>query len=45
MLETHEAAEEVHRIADNDVVIVFGSSIREDMKDEIKITVVATGFV
>ncbi len=44
MLEVNEAADLIEKAADRDAIVIFGTSIKEDMKDEIKITVIATGF-
>lgn len=44
LLEVNEAAEIVKQSADPDANIIFGAVIDENMKDEIKITVIATGF-
>ena len=44
MLEVNEASELVHSQVDEDAVIIFGTSVREDMEGEIKVTVIATGF-
>jgi cell division protein FtsZ len=43
--EVNEAAEIVRAAADKDANIIFGTVIDEKMSGEIKITVVATGFV
>src|SRR3990167_2515342 len=42
--EINEAAKIITGAADEDAKVIFGAVIDEDMKDEIKITVVATGF-
>lgn len=42
--EVYEAAEIVRRVADPDVNLIFGAVISPDMKDEVRITVIATGF-
>jgi len=42
--EVNEAAEIVSEAADPDANIIFGAVIDENMKDEIRITVIATGF-
>jgi cell division protein FtsZ len=34
----------IHEEADEDATIIFGTVFDEDMKDEVKITVIATGF-
>ncbi len=44
MLEVDEAAKIISQTADGDANIIFGASIDEKMLDQIKITVVATGF-
>src|SRR6267143_4445484 len=43
--EVNEAAEIVRAAADKDANIIFGTVIDEKMSGEIKITVVATGFI
>lgn len=44
LFEVNEAAEMVSEAADPDANIIFGAVIDDDMKDEIRITVIATGF-
>jgi cell division protein FtsZ len=44
MLEVNEAADKVQSAADKDVILIFGASIKEELKDEMIITVIATGF-
>ncbi|MBU2576000.1 cell division protein FtsZ [Patescibacteria group bacterium] len=44
MYEINEAAKIITGAADDDAKIIFGAVINEEMKDEIKITVIATGF-
>lgn len=44
MLEVDEAAKIISQTADSDANIIFGASIDEKMSDQVKITVVATGF-
>ena len=44
LLEINEAAEIVQGAADPDANIIFGAVIDESLKDEIRITVIATGF-
>ncbi len=44
MFEVSEAAEEITKAADPNAKIIFGAVIDEALKDEIKISVVATGF-
>ena len=42
--EVSEAASIIHESADEDANIIFGAVIDDSMNDEIKITVIATGF-
>jgi len=42
--EIEEAISLIHEEADEDADIIFGTVIDESMKDEVKITVIATGF-
>lgn len=44
LFEVNEAAEIVASAADQDVNMIFGSVINENLKDEIIVTVIATGF-
>ena len=44
MLEANEAADLIEKAAARDANIIFGASIKEDREDEIRITVIATGF-
>ena len=44
LLEINEASTLVNESCDPEANIIFGASIREELKDEIKITVIATGF-
>lgn len=44
MLEANEAAEQIQEAADPEAIIIFGATVREDIQDEIIITVIATGF-
>jgi len=44
LLEINEAAEIVQQSADPDANIIFGAVIDENIKDELRITVIATGF-
>ena len=44
MLEVNEAADQIEKAADRDAIVIFGASVKEDMQDEIVITVIATGF-
>jgi cell division protein FtsZ len=44
LYEVQEAADIVSSAADKELNMIFGSIINEDLKDEIMITVIATGF-
>ncbi len=44
LFEVNEAADLIRQSVDKDANIIFGAGIDEDLKDEIKITVIATGF-
>ena len=44
MLEANEAADLIEKAAARGANIIFGASIKEDLEDEIRITVIATGF-
>ena len=44
MLEIGRASEIVQELADVDAEFIFGASIKDDLGDELEITVVATGF-
>ena len=44
MLEVNEAADQIEKAADQDAIVIFGASIKEELQDEIVITVIATGF-
>ncbi|MBN1778796.1 MAG: cell division protein FtsZ [Candidatus Buchananbacteria bacterium] len=44
MHEVNEAAKIITQSADDNAKVIFGAVINNDMKDEVKITVVATGF-
>jgi cell division protein FtsZ len=44
LYEVNEAAQLVSESADPDAQIIFGTVIDEQMKGEVKITVIATGF-
>lgn len=44
MLEVDEAAKIISQAADSEANIIFGATIDESMREQIKITVVATGF-
>jgi cell division protein FtsZ len=43
--EVNQAAEEIYDVSDKESNIIFGTSIDASLKDEIRITVLATGFV
>src|SRR5690625_2023854 len=44
LYEVQEAADLVTSSADNEVNVIFGSVINESLKEEIIVTVIATGF-
>jgi len=44
MSEVNEAAEIIAKAADPDANIIFGTTISEELVDQIKVTVIATGF-
>ncbi len=44
MMEVSEAARIINSLADEDAKIIFGAVIDERLKDELKVTIVATGF-
>jgi len=44
MQEVAEAAKVITSSADNDVKVIFGASVDQQMGDEVRVTVVATGF-
>jgi len=44
LLEVNEASEIVGEAADQDANIIFGAVIDENMKDDVRVTVIATGF-
>jgi cell division protein FtsZ len=44
LYEVNEAAEIVISASDPEVNMIFGASIDENLKEEIKVTVIATGF-
>ena len=44
MLELNDAADVVAREVDDDAIIIFGASVREDMENTVRVTIIATGF-
>jgi len=44
MMEVSEAARIINSLADDDAKIIFGAVVDERLKDELKVTIVATGF-
>ena len=44
MTEVNEAAQIIAQAADPDANIIFGATIKEDQLDQVKISVIATGF-
>lgn len=43
--EVNQAAEEIYAISDNESNIIFGTSIDNSIKDEIRVTILATDFI
>ena len=44
LYEVHEASEIVAGLADPDAHIIFGAVIDENLQDQVRVTVIATGF-
>lgn len=44
LFEINEASSLVEQSCDEDVNLIFGATIKEELQDEVKITVIATGF-
>lgn len=44
MLEVNEAADQIEKSADKEAIVIFGATVKEELQDEIIITVIATGF-
>lgn len=44
LFEINEAAEIIHQAADVEANIIFGANIDENLSDEVRVTVIATGF-
>ncbi|MEG0291500.1 MAG: cell division protein FtsZ [Anaerovoracaceae bacterium] len=44
MLDVNEAANQIQSVADKDAIIIFGAAVKEEMQDEMHVTVIATGF-
>ncbi|MGS0764238.1 cell division protein FtsZ [Syntrophomonas curvata] len=44
LFEINEAAEIIHQAADMEANIIFGANIDESLDDEVRVTVIATGF-
>lgn len=44
LYEVDQACKLIHQCAHEDAVIIFGATIDETIKDEVKVTVIATGF-
>jgi cell division protein FtsZ len=40
----NEAAEQIEQKADRDAIVILGTTIKEELHDEIIVTVIATGF-
>lgn len=44
LFEINEAADIIHQAVDDDANIIFGANIDEELQDEVRVTVIATGF-
>ncbi len=44
LFEIQDAAEIIHQAADPEANIIFGATIDENLQDEVRVTVIATGF-
>lgn len=44
MLDVNDAATQIQAVADKDAIIIFGTSVKENLEDEMQVTVIATGF-
>lgn len=44
MGEIQHAVDLVKEVVDRDAAIIFGADIREDIDDEVQVTIIATGF-
>jgi cell division protein FtsZ len=44
MLEVNEAADQIEQAVDKDAIVIFGTSVYEELADEMVVTVIATGF-
>lgn len=44
MMDVNEAAQQIQSVADSDAIIIFGAAISDEMQDEMRVTVIATGF-
>jgi cell division protein FtsZ len=44
MLEVNEAADQIEQAVDREAIVIFGTSVYEDLADEMIVTVIATGF-
>jgi cell division protein FtsZ len=44
LMEVNEAANLITDAADPEATVIFGSAIDDDLKDEVRVTVIATGF-
>jgi cell division protein FtsZ len=44
MLEVNAAAEQIEQAVDRDAIVIFGTSVYEELTDEMVVTVIATGF-
>ena len=44
MFDVDKVATQIDEEADDNAIIILGASIKEEMKDEITVTVIAAGF-
>jgi len=44
LLEVDEAATRIEQVSHKDVLLIFGTAVYDDLADQMKITVIATGF-
>ena len=44
MMDINEAANQIQSVADKDAIIICGAAVKEDMQDEMSVTIIATGF-
>ncbi|MBR2302210.1 MAG: cell division protein FtsZ [Clostridia bacterium] len=44
LAEVQHAVQLIHEVADETANIIFGADVREDLEEEVKVTIIATGF-